>query len=79
MNKTIALALGLITVNAASYDYRSNGANWGSISPECLSEVPNQSPIDLVSPKEVIKNKAYPIVSSEEDRLLKDYNNVRDV
>jgi len=79
--KTTLLSLGLVTVGAqgVDYDYRGNGSNWGYISDDCHSNVPNQSPIDFISPKEVIKNKSYAIVSSEEDKILKEYNNVKDV
>ena len=82
MNTLTLLTLGLAAVKAgdtSSYDYRSNGENWGKISADCDASVPNQSPIDLISPKEVLEKKSYPIVSSEVDSILKDYNNVKDV
>lgn len=80
MNRLTFLALGLSKVSAAGggdWDYRDNGATWGDISPDCAASVPNQSPIDLVSPKEVMRTQAYPIIGSQVDKILKDYNNVR--
>lgn len=55
MKQVTLLALGLLTVNAASWDYRDNGANWSYVSDDCADTVSNQSPIDLVSPKNVIE------------------------
>ena len=58
MNKLNLIALGLASVSAAggeAFDYRDNGATWGDVNPDCAATVSNQSPIDLVSPKEVMR------------------------
>jgi len=77
MNKITLIALGLLSCNAASYDNRDNGETWGDISEDCKATVSNQSPIDLVSPKEVMRLQSYPIIGSEVDKMMKDYNNVK--
>ena len=58
MNKLKLLSLTLASVSAAGgddFDYRDNGATWGDINKDCAATVPNQSPIDLISPKEVMR------------------------
>ena len=53
----------------ANYDYSVNGKNWKDKFPDCGT--PNQSPIDLSTKPDA----PYKKVSSNDDRLIKEYSN----
>ena len=71
------LPLGIAAAaEGAEWDYKTNGADWPSLSPDCGKT--NQSPIDLPDPW-TNKNFDIPMYENAEFNFKRSYSNVENV